>query len=56
MHFAQHLILSWGLAEVGSRTGLLAAADAAQDGPEDLRARRIVTWAGILPDADAWEP
>ncbi len=38
MHFAQHLMLSWFVAE-GASVG-------------SLRNRRIVTWAGILPDAD----
>jgi hypothetical protein len=38
MHFAQHWILSWFIAEGG--------------GSLDLRQRRIVTWAGLLPDAD----
>ena len=38
MHFAQHWILSWFLAEGGRL--------------RDLRDRRIVTIAGLLPDAD----
>jgi hypothetical protein len=37
MHFAQHWILSWFIAEGGRL---------------DLRGRRIVTVAGLLPDAD----